>query len=145
MKRRLIILNAATWIYAAGAVIVLLGAVPFSCRRSGKGGRKHLKTLRSAEQIGRGYWYFQQEFGCLPSGTDSEVFAQLIGDNPKRIAFIEHSDESEPGVDAWGTQMRLLRGESCVGVWSAGNDCRFESDPSEGDDIVRVSSAEDAQ
>jgi hypothetical protein len=90
---------------------------------------------------------YQSEFGSLPAGDNGAVLRQLVGENPRKIAFVTppklYNAGSGPAqfaadaegriVDGWNTPLRFKLGAN-ICIESAGEDGKFDTP----DDIVET-------
>lgn len=103
------------------------------------------QTQTDTVQFATGLNVYQTEYGRPLAGTPAHLLSVLLGDNPRKIAFIEVSPEriNKQGefTDAWGTPFKVIpkptdKTPDRLGVYSFGKDKKDDQGVEGSDDIT---------
>jgi hypothetical protein len=99
-----------------------------------------MKASRHVVSASAGAKEYLREYGAVPSGDNSRVFATLEGENPRKLVFFEAEplDHNAKGelIDPWGTPYRFdLSDPTKPRFWSCGKDRRDDGGAEGSDDI----------
>lgn len=113
----------------AGIVGVLI-CLAIPSMPGGLSSTKSGETTALINQVNAACVQYKVEYGALPPSENRRLAPILIGDNPRKIAFMEilprHLNEKGEILDAWGTPLRITcRANDLVVIESAGSDGLF--------------------
>jgi hypothetical protein len=137
MKIRVILKVAAVALFAVIALGLLLPVGgPRKPRSKIVLARMEMAVLKGALEN------YASTYGMYPTGAPAIVLKTLLGDNPRRIAFLNINPRSINSngeyVDPWGTPYKIeIGGETNVFVRSAGPNRKFgdKDDPTWDDEM----------
>lgn len=92
--------------------------------------------------VGAALQQYRVEYGEMPQGTNAEITSKLMGQNPRKIVFLEQQGPNRLNsrgelVDIWDTPYRFdFSSPDMPRVWSCGPNRKDENGAEGSDDIV---------